>query len=267
MKRNNLEKLLAKVRGGGYALGVVTTFSDAAVTELVADAGFDFVWIDGEHGSMDRTVAERHLMAVNGSDCASLYRVPACDHTEIKRIVDYAPAGVIVPMVLTAEDAARAVSACRYPIHGGERGCSFRRQVGYGAESVADYLVQSAGEPLVIVQLEHIEAVRNLDAILSVHGVDAVFVGQYDLAMSMGKPGQWHDPEVAAVLDESCRKVRAAGKILGVYAEGDFGRWMRRGVQCFAIKCDYNALLLGLDRMREEFGSAAGAPPGPRGGS
>ena len=253
MRRNNLENLLKTVRDGKPALGVVTTFSDAAVTELVANAGFDFVWIDGEHGSMDRTVAERHLMAVNGSGCASLYRVPSCDHTEIKRIIDFAPAGIIVPMVQTAEDAARAVAACRYPIHGGERGCSFRRQVGYGAESVPDYLKQSAKEPLVIVQLEHIEAARNLDAILAVPGVDAVFVGPYDFTMSMGKPAQWDDPEVVLALDDCCRKIRAAGKILGVYAECDFDRWKQRGVQCFAVKCDYNAMLLGLKEMRDAF--------------
>jgi len=264
MKSNNLERLLETVREGRPALGAVTTFTDAAATELVANAGFDFVWIDGEHGSTDRTVAEHHLMAVNGSGCASFYRVPSCDHTEIKRVIDVAPAGVIVPMVMTADDAARAVSACRYPIHGGDRGCSFRRQVGYGAGDVAAYLEQSAKEPLVILQLEHIEAARNLDAILAVPGVDAVIVGPYDFTMSMKKPGQWHDPEVIAVLDECCRKVRAAGKILGVYSECDFARWMRRGVQLFAIKCDYNAMLLGLDRMREIFRSETDFQHQPR---
>ena len=111
MKINNLEKFLAKARGGEMPLGAVVTFADPAVTELTAEAGLDFVWIDGEHGEMDRFSAMCHLMAVKGTDCASFYRVPACDHTEIKRVIDFAPAGVIVPMVMDADDARRAVAA------------------------------------------------------------------------------------------------------------------------------------------------------------
>ena len=93
MKINNLEKFLAKARGGELPLGAVVTFADPAVTELTAEAGFDFVWIDGEHGEMDRFSAMCHLIAVKGTDCASFYRVPSCDHTEIKRVIDFAPAG------------------------------------------------------------------------------------------------------------------------------------------------------------------------------
>ena len=98
MKINNLEKFLATVASGRLALGAVITFADPAVTELCADAGMDFLWIDGEHGQMDRNTAMMHMMALRGTDCAPFYRVPACNHTEIKRVIDFAPAGVIVPM-------------------------------------------------------------------------------------------------------------------------------------------------------------------------
>ena len=250
MKINNLEKFLAKVRGGELALGAVVTFADPAVTELTAEAGFDFVWIDGEHGEMDRFNAMGHLMAVKGTDCASFYRVPACDHTEIKRVIDFAPAGIIVPMVMNADDARRAVAACRYPPTG-NRGCGFRRGLGYGSEDFATYWQASKEDPLVIIQLEHIEAVRNLDAILDVPGIGAVMIGPYDLSASMGREGQWHDPEVSAIYDESCRKVRAANILLGVYTECDFDVWRRRGVQVMAIKNDTNALLLGYETMRQ----------------
>ena len=235
MKINNLEKFLAKARGGEMPIGAVVTFADPAVTELTAEAGFDFVWIDGEHGEMDRFSAMTHLMAVKGTDCANFYRVPACDH-------------VIVPMVMDAEDARRAVAACRYPPEG-NRGCGFRRGLAYGAGDFAEYWEASREDPLVIIQLEHIEAVRNLDAILAVPGIGAIMIGPYDLSASMGKEGQWHDPEVAAAYDESCRKVRAAGILLGVYTECDFDVWRRRGVQFMAIKNDTNALLLGYQTM------------------
>ena len=244
-------------RGNGeLPLGAVVTFADAAVTEVVAAAGFDFVWIDGEHGIIDRKTAQDHIIAAEAHGIPALYRVPACDHTEIKRIIDLGPAGIIIPMVMNAEDAAKAVSACRYPIHGGDRGCGYRRPFDYGTRDVRDYLEEAKTNPVVIVQLEHIDAVRDLDRILAVPGLGSVLIGPYDLSMSMGKPGEWHDPEVMRAFDESCRKIKAAGIPLGVYAECDFDLWKRRGVDYMAVKNDTNAMLWGFQEMIAKASSA-----------
>ena len=249
MKINGLECFLEKVRTGKMPLGAAITFADSAVTELSCAAGFDFMWFDGEHGEFQRETAMHHLMAVRGTDVASFYRVPCCDHTEIKNIIDFAPAGIIVPMILTAEDAARAVSYCRYPIHGGTRGFGPRRGLDYGVGDAAAYFEASAHDPLVILQLEHIDAARNLDAILEVPGIDAIIVGPYDFTMSMCKPGQFGDPEICAILDECCRKILAKGIMLGCYTEGDFDVWKRRGVQFMAIKNDTSAMMMGYKEM------------------
>ena len=163
MKCNGLEAFLGKIRAGETPLGIAITFTDSAVTELACASGFDFMWFDGEHGEFGRENAMQHLMAVNGTGVASFYRVPACDHTEIKRVIDFAPAGIIVPMVLDENDAARAVSYCRYPIHGGTRGVGPRRGHNYGADDFAQYLDASAHDPRVISQLEHVDAARRLD--------------------------------------------------------------------------------------------------------
>ena len=238
------------VASGRLAVGAVVTFTDPAVSELCADAGMDFLWVDGEHGVMDRNTAMLHMMAVRGTDCAVFYRVPANDHTEIKRIIDLAPAGVIVPMVFTAEDARRAVAACRYPPEG-NRGVGFRRQIRYGADPVDKaFWEQARHDPLVILQIEHVDACRNLDGILAVPGVDALLVGPYDLTTSMGKSGQFRDPEVVAVIDEVCRKCRAAGKLLGAYAEGDYDLWRNRGLDFIACANDTGVLFKGLQQMR-----------------
>ena len=246
MKINNLENFLEKVRGGKLALGCCVTFADPAVTEVACAAGFDFVWIDGEHGQMDRNTAMAHMMAVKGTDVASFYRVPACDHTEIKQIIDFAPAGVIVPMVMDAADAATAVAACRYPTEGGRRGCGYRRGWDYGAADTEKYLETSKRDPIVIIQIEHIEGARNIDAILEVAGIDSIMIGPYDFSMSMGKPGQFNDPEVKAAIDNVCAKVHAKRILLGAYAESDFGVWEKRGVQYFSVKNDTNAMLAGF---------------------
>ena len=246
---NGLEGFLQKVRGGKTPLGGVVTFTDPAVTEVLCSAGFDFIWVDGEHGIIDRKTAQDHVVAAAARGVPAFYRVPACNHTEIKRIIDLDPAGVIVPMVMNAEDAATAVAACRYPVHGGNRGCGYRRGFAYGAADAQAYLDDAKENPLVIIQLEHIDAIRDLDRLLAVPGVGSFLIGPYDLTMSMGKPGAWHDPEVMAVFDETCRKVKAAGALLGVYCECDFDLWKRRGVDYMAIKNDTNAMLEGARAM------------------
>ena len=253
MRYNNLDKFLASVKAGKLCKGCVITFTDPAVTEISAEAGFDFCWIDGEHGVMDRQTAMCHIMALKGTDCAPFYRVPSCDHTEIKKVIDFAPAGIIIPMVLNKDDAEYAVKACRYPL-AGNRGCGFRRGNAYGSISIDEYYAFSEKEPLVIIQIEHIEAYRNLDEILNVPGIDAILVGPYDLTISMGKPGQWDDPEVGSVIDDICRKTLAKGKLLGAYAECQFDRWRERGVNFIAGANDTGALIQGYRKLMQELG-------------
>ena len=227
------------------ATGVVVTMSDPAAVEIAAAAGVDFVWIDGEHGVIDRATAAVHLMAAEAKGLPTLYRVPACDHTEIKKVIDLGPDGIIVPMIMNEQDAAKAVSACRYPIHGGDRGCGFRRKAWYCERDTAEYLDLSKSDPLVILQLEHIDAYRRLDKILAVEGIGAILIGPYDFSMSMGKPGQFEDKEVNAAFDDAASQIKAKGLTLGVYCETAFDRWRARGVDFMAVKNDYNAMALG----------------------
>ena len=218
MKINNLEKFLEKVRRDEFPIGAVVGLADPTVTELAANVGFDFVFVDGEHGDIDRKCAMEHLMAVKGTDAASFYRVPCCDHTEIKKIIDFAPAGIIVPMVMNAEEAKRAIEAMR----------------GY--------------DTIAILQLEHVDAYRDLDRILALDGLDSIMIGPYDFSASMGKAGQWDDPELRAVFDDACRRIRAAGVMLGVALDVRAEEWRARGAQWMAVKGDMTAL---VERWRE----------------
>ena len=143
---------------------MVVTFNDAAVSELAGDAGFDFTWIDMEHSPLTIDNVSGHIMALRGTDCAPFVRVAENDPALIKPVIDLAPAGIIIPMIKTAEDLEKAVSACRYPPYG-TRGCGLRRAVNYGAKSTKDYFRESENEPLIIAQIEHIRAVENLEKI------------------------------------------------------------------------------------------------------
>ena len=131
------------------------------------------------------------------------------------------------------------------------RGCGVRRAVRYGAEDFFDYVKHSERWPLVICQIEHIDAVRNLDAILKVPGVDSFCIGPCDLSGSMGMLNQMDDPELNRVIDEVALKVKKAGKWLGT-AAGGFSRWKERGVDWFAGTSDWGAMAAGIRAFKAD---------------
>jgi len=235
MQINNLEKFRKKL-GKELCLGMVVTLTDHVVSEVAGDAGFDFTWIDMEHAALNIETTMAHVMALRGTECAPFVRVPVNEPWVIKTVLDIAPAAVIIPMVNSAEEAKAAVAACKYPPIGG-RGCGVRRATGYGAMAFDDYLKVSESEPMVIIQIEHIDAVNNLDEILKVPGIDSICVGPCDLSGSMGKLNQLEDPEVNAVIDEICRKTREAGISLGTAGLSQES-CIKRGIQWVAVGSD-----------------------------
>ena len=240
MDINHLGNFKEKIGRNELCVGMVVTLSDPMVSELAGDGGYDFTWIDAEHAALNIETVKGHVMAVRGTGCAPFVRVPWNEHGIIKPILDIAPAGVIIPMVNNAEAAADAVAACRYP-PGGSRGCGVRRGARYGATPFAEYLEKSKTEPLVIVQIEHVDAVKELDKILKVGGIDSICVGPCDLSGSMGKLNQLDDPEVCGVIDEICRKTRDAGVMLGT-AGSPLATWTKRGVQWIALGSDCGSI-------------------------
>ena len=224
--------------------------SDLTVSELAGDVGLDFVWIDAEHAPHTIDGVMKHIIATRGTGCAPFVRVRANDPMLIKTYLDLAPAAIIVPMVNSAEEAAAAVEACRYPLRG-RRGCGVCRAVQYGECNFFDYLKDAEDNPLVIVQIEHIDAVKNLDKILTVPGIGSICIGPCDLSGSMGVLNRMDDPDLNKVLDEICAKTKAAGKMLGT-AAGGFPRWKARGVNWFAGASDWGAMAAGFRAFVKE---------------
>lgn len=183
----------ARLLAGDRLIGTLISLPSPEVAELLAEVGFDWLFIDAEHGPFESAGALRLLQAV-GARCASLVRVPAGEEVWIKKALDIGAAGVIIPQVNSAEQALRVVRHCKYPPFG-TRGVGIARAHGYGL-GFSDYVAEANDGLAVIVQAEHIEAVRDIAAIARVPGVNAVLIGPYDLSTSMGKPGQITDPEV-----------------------------------------------------------------------
>jgi 2-keto-3-deoxy-L-rhamnonate aldolase RhmA len=241
MSISNYNKLMASIKSGKVCKGLVITLNDITVSELAGEVGFDFTWIDMEHSPLTIESVMQHVIALKGTDCAPLVRVPWNKAEVIKPICDLAPAGIIIPMVNSAEEARAAVQACRYPPTG-IRGCHVRRGTRYGQIPFAEYVKASASEPMVIIQVETMEAVRNLDEILKVPGIGSICIGPADLSGSMGKLNQLDDPEVNRVIDQICEKVIASGLLLGA-AGSPFEIWKKRGVHWIALASDFSSIV------------------------
>ena len=171
-----------------------------AVAEIMAASGFDWLAIDLEHSTISLGEAEDLIRIIDLKDVVPLVRLSSNNPEQIKRVMDAGARGVIVPMVKTPAEASFAVNAVKYPPEG-ERSIGLGRAQGYGA-SFAQYFEWQKDESMVIVQIEHIEAVNNLEEILSVPGVDGYIVGPYDLTGSLGIPGDFEAPQYLDAIDQ-----------------------------------------------------------------
>jgi len=236
MSLNNIELFRQKVLLHQVCFGCVISLTDPVVSEIAAEAGYDFTWIDMEHAPLTTPATLHHIMALRGTQTFPLVRVPWNDQVILKQVRDLEPAGIIIPMIRTAEEAASAVAACKYPPKG-IRGIGPKRGTRYGAVSFSQYAKEADENCMVILQIEHIDAAQCTDAILDIPGIDSICIGPSDLSASMGKIGQENDPEVVAVVDGLAKKVTERGIILGT-ASGDVEGWVKRGVNWIATGSD-----------------------------
>lgn len=196
----------AKLATGTRVVGGWITIPDPAVAEIMAQAGFDFLTVDMEHSPITLAGAAELIRVISLCEICPLVRLGANDPTLVKRVLDAGAGGIIVPMINNEREARAAVGAAKYP-PAGYRSVGLSRAQGYGT-TFEEYFRAANDNILVIAQIEHTQAVANIDAILGVPGLDAFLIGPYDLSASMGRPGQFSDPEVAAALS----RVSAAGR-------------------------------------------------------
>ena len=207
--------LKALLRDGRPAFGSWMQFGDPGIAEVLARAGFDWVAIDLEHSAIDLAAAFTLIQIVDLAGCAPLVRLSANDRVQARRVMDAGAWGVIVPAVRSAAEARQAVEAVKYPPQG-LRGVGLGRAHGYGAR-FAEYMQESGDCSVVIPMIEQKDGVERAEEIVGVPGVDAVFIGPYDLSASFGVPGQLNHPLVAEAMRHVVAAARAAGKAAGIH--------------------------------------------------
>ena len=209
-------RMKAKILAGQPALGVSVMIPSPQVVEIVGRLGFDWVLIDCEHGTISIETVELMVMAAEASGITPIARPWTNSADAILRLMDRGVMGVQVPHVNTASDARRAVESVKYHSLGRRGLAAATRPAHYGlGVPAAEYVEWVNRETLVCVQLEEAEALRNVDEILQVEGVDVFFVGPSDLSQSMGYPGRTDVPEVRRAIDQAFATIVAAGKVPG----------------------------------------------------
>ena len=201
-----------RLRQRELLLGTIVTLPAPEVAEVLSAGGLDWLFVDTEHAALDFLAAQTLLQAAL---VPCIVRVADGGEATLKKALDIGATGVVVPMVNTAQQARAIVSFCKYPPRG-VRGVGLVRAQGYGFD-FQRYIRSANDETVVVVQCEHIAAVDAIDSIVAVDGVDAVFVGPYDLSGSMGRLGEVEHPEVLAAIARVADACRRAGRALGIY--------------------------------------------------
>jgi 2-dehydro-3-deoxyglucarate aldolase len=203
-----------RLRGGEVLYGTLLNLPSPAIAEVLAAVGFDWLFVDAEHGAIGAGELVSILQAVD-RDLACIVRIQELSGGMIKRALDMGAAGVMVPQIETGEQAAEVVRLSRYA-PAGERGMGLARAHRYGF-GFKEYLEHANDEIAVVVQAEHARAVENIDRIAATEGLDAVFLGPYDLSASLGRPGQIDHPSVIEAIDHVTKTCQAAGMPLGYF--------------------------------------------------
>ena len=219
MKENRMKSML---QAGEPALGCSIMVPSPQMVEMVAHAGFDWVLIDMEHGTIGPESAELMIMAADASGITPIARPPSNRKADISSVMDRGAMGVQVPHVNSAEDARAAVSAVKFG-PGENRGLAAgTRPDSYGlSRSMSEFVETSNKQTLVCVQLEHAAAIENVDDILGVDGVDVFFIGPSDLSQSMGYPGNPNAEPVKTAIERTLQKIVDADKISGMPASAE----------------------------------------------
>lgn len=239
-----------KLRSGKALIGTIVSLPPPAVTECLSQLGYDWLWIDLEHSPMSLEQVQAVLTAKQ-PECAGLVRVPNnCDEW-IKRVLDIGADGIIVPHVSSKEDALRAVKSAKYP-PAGERSFGAGRAHTYGLDATHQ---EHANElTCVVVQIEDRDAVKNIDEIISVKGVDGIIIGPYDLSGSFGKLGKLGDSEVQSAISAvllACKEKSFPAGIFALLPE-QAKKYIDAGFTLMAVGVDLHSMVTSARKQLQE---------------
>jgi 2-dehydro-3-deoxyglucarate aldolase len=210
--------------------------ASSIIAEIMSGSGFDFLVVDAEHSAVDMNDCIHLFQAIKSGNpnCTPMVRMPGNAYQDTKRYLDAGAMGVIAPLIITRKEAELLVNSVKYPPKG-ERGVGFGRSHGYGF-AFDEYMKMANEETFVCVQIEHIKAVENIDDIFSVKGINAAFIGPYDLSASMDLTAQFEHPDYEKAVQTILQKCREYGLMAGIHVvQPDTGEVQKRIEQGFSM--------------------------------
>lgn len=234
-----VNRMRAKLTAGEVVTTFMVTMPSVGMVQILAANGADCLIIDMEHGPIDLATVHAMVAATQGAGATPIVRIPWTEHWLAKPVLDTGAMGINFPMISTAEMARASVAAVRYPPDGVRGVAPSYASLRWGVP-FATYLEIANREILNVITIEDPEAVRNLDEILAVPGIDVVALASFDLSMALGVPGQMDHPDLLALLAQAEAKVREAGIPLGGVALTPEAARAKRAA-------GYQMLLVGFD--------------------
>ena len=256
------KRLFSRLEKGEVLIGTHITCSDPLLTEIIGNAGFDYLWIDTEHTYIEKAVLIQHLIAARACRIPAFVRIPWNDQVLAKPILDMGADGLIFPMIRTPEDAGYAVRSCLYPPEG-IRGYGPRRATQFGMYNTGEYVAREHKHLAKLIQIETREAVDNIDAIAATPGVDVIVIGPMDLSGAFGKLGKTQDPEIQQIYRYVAAHGRAAGKPVlvstGGYDVKNLQFWAEIGVNMITVGNEPSYISDGLKTTLRNFREVTGS--------
>ncbi|WP_337159461.1 4-hydroxy-2-oxoheptanedioate aldolase [Pseudomonas putida] len=250
-----------RLQRGETQIGLWLGLADPYCAELAANAGFDWLLIDGEHAPNDLRSLLGQLQAIAPYPSQAVIRPVIGDTALIKQVLDIGAQTLLVPMVESADQAQALVRAMRYP-PSGVRGVGSALARASRWNTIPGYLDHADAQMCLLVQIENREGLANLDAICAVEGVDGVFIGPADLSAAMGHRGNPGHPEVQAAIEDAIVRIRGAGKAAGILSADQTlaRRYIELGATFVAVGVDTTVLMRGLQALVGSFKEGASSP-------
>lgn len=234
-----------RLQNGELVLGtIISEVRNPNIAYMLAQCGFEFFIIDNEHGSYNPETIANMVAAARGAGISVIVRIPEITRENILKPLDAGAAGLLVPMVNSAAEAKEIIRHAKYPTMG-NRGAALRRPHNlYAKVNASDYLKQANENTFIAVQAETTQAIENIDEIASVEGVDCIFVGPFDLSISLGIPGQInHQDEIEAIekISAACKKHNKIGGIL-MFDQELLKKWIKQDFRFAVYSSDITLL-------------------------
>ena len=257
------ESLRQLLDGGKIVLGAtLLEYVRPSIVKLYKQAGFDFIYIEYEHAMLDPMRLSEVILCARDTELPVVSKVPSLDRAWTTKLLDAGASAIQLPYTETKEQIDQLVEMAKYPPIGKRPGCGGLGNTGYrGDVSMADLIVEANRETVIIAHIESQEGVDNIDAILSNPHVDIMFVGQYDLSISLGVAGRFDDPKHVAAVTRLIEAARDHDKIAGMVV-GDYEsarKWIDQGVRFFETFEETTLILRGAREIVEQFDRARGS--------